>query len=82
MDDRANNKFPEPIEASGKDPVLVGRIRNDLSLKDPKMGIELFVSGDQIRKGVGVLFIAVVHINYYPSQAALNGIQILELLLK
>lgn len=65
VDDRANNKFPEPIEASGQDPVLVGRIRNDISLADPKFGIELFVSGDQIRKG-----------------AALNGIQILELLLK
>jgi aspartate-semialdehyde dehydrogenase len=65
MDDRAANKFPEPIDASDKNDVLVGRLRNDLSLKNPALGLEMFVSGDQIRKG-----------------AALNGIQIMELLQK
>ena len=64
VDDRVKNKFPEPIDASSKNNVMVGRLRYDLSLKNPKMGLEMFVSGDQIRKG-----------------AALNGIQILELLL-
>src|SRR5206468_2876090 len=50
VDDRAGNHFPMPIEASGQDNVLVGRIRQDMSREDGK-GIEMFVSGDQIRKG-------------------------------
>ena len=50
VDDRAANHFPMPAEASGQDNVLVGRIRQDVSQPDG-CGIELFVSGDQIRKG-------------------------------
>lgn len=50
VDDREKNHFPMPIEASGQDDVLVGRIRQDQSREDGR-GIELFVSGDQIRKG-------------------------------
>ncbi len=44
------NHFPMPLEASGQDDVLVGRIRRDIS-RDDGRGIDLFVSGDQIRKG-------------------------------
>jgi len=50
VDDRENNHFPMPLEASGQDDVLVGRIRQDMS-RDDGRGIELFVSGDQVRKG-------------------------------
>jgi aspartate-semialdehyde dehydrogenase len=50
VDDKEKNHFPMPLEASGQDDVLVGRIRQDISRDDGK-GIELFVSGDQIRKG-------------------------------
>ena len=50
VDDRANNHFPMPIETSGGDDVLVGRIRQDISQPDGR-GIELFVCGDQLRKG-------------------------------
>jgi aspartate-semialdehyde dehydrogenase len=50
VDDREGNHFPMPLEASGQDEVLVGRIRQDISREDGR-GIELFVSGDQIRKG-------------------------------
>ena len=50
IDDREKNHFPMPLEASGQDNVLVGRIRQDISREDGR-GIELFVSGDQIRKG-------------------------------
>lgn len=50
VDDVARNHFPMPIEASGQDDVLVGRIRQDMS-RDDGRGIELFVAGDQIRKG-------------------------------
>jgi aspartate-semialdehyde dehydrogenase len=50
VDDVAKNHFPMPLEASDQDLILVGRIRQDMS-RDDGRGIELFVSGDQIRKG-------------------------------
>ncbi|HEX8520825.1 MAG TPA: aspartate-semialdehyde dehydrogenase [Tepidisphaeraceae bacterium] len=50
VDDVAGNHFPMPQEASGQDDVLVGRIRQDISREDGR-GIDLFVSGDQLRKG-------------------------------
>ncbi len=53
VDDREKNYFPMPIDASGKDDVLVGRIRQDVSQPDGR-GIELFVSGDQLRKGAAL----------------------------
>lgn len=50
VDDPSANHFPMPLEASGQDNVLVGRIRQDRS-RDDGRGIEIFVAGDQIRKG-------------------------------
>jgi len=53
VDDRERSHFPMPIEADGKDDVLVGRIRSDISRPDGR-GIELFVCGDQLRKGAAL----------------------------
>jgi len=53
VDDRQANYFPMPLDASGKDEILVGRIRRDISQPDGR-GIEMFVSGDQIRKGAAL----------------------------
>ncbi len=53
VDDAAGNRFPMPIEASGRDEVLIGRIRQDASHPD-RRGIDLFVSGDQLRKGAAL----------------------------
>jgi aspartate-semialdehyde dehydrogenase len=50
VDNPDANHFPMPLEASHQDLVLVGRIRQDMS-RDDGRGIDLFVSGDQIRKG-------------------------------
>jgi aspartate-semialdehyde dehydrogenase len=50
VDNVEKNHFPMPLEASGQDDVLVGRIRQDIS-RDDGRGIDLFVSGDQVRKG-------------------------------
>jgi len=50
VDNVTANHFPMPLEASHQDDVLVGRIRQDMS-RDDGRGIDLFVSGDQIRKG-------------------------------
>jgi aspartate-semialdehyde dehydrogenase len=64
VDDVERNYFPMPKDASGQDPILVGRIRQDVS--DPSgRSIAMFVAGDQLLKG-----------------AALNAVQIAELLLK
>lgn len=56
VDDRAANRFPTPLKASGGDDVLVGRIRPDLSSthasgNDQYTEFNLFVAGDQLRKG-------------------------------
>ncbi|KAG2437349.1 hypothetical protein HXX76_006004 [Chlamydomonas incerta] len=64
INDRQNNRFPTPLDATTKDNVFVGRVRRDISRDDNK-GLDLFVCGDQIKKG-----------------AALNAVQIAELLLK
>jgi aspartate-semialdehyde dehydrogenase len=50
VDNIDKNHFPMPLEATGQDDVLVGRIRQDIS-RDDGRGIDLFVSGDQLRKG-------------------------------
>ena len=53
VDDREKNLFPMPKIASGRDPVYVGRIRRDLSQPEG-MGLDLFVCGDQLRKGAAL----------------------------
>lgn len=51
VDDRGANHFPMPIEASGQNDVLVGRLRCDPS--EPR-GVCFFVSGDQLLKGAAL----------------------------
>jgi len=53
VDDREASYFPMPLDATGQDDILVGRIRSDVSQPDG-CGIEMFVSGDQIRKGAAL----------------------------
>ncbi|MHC4124249.1 MAG: aspartate-semialdehyde dehydrogenase [Planctomycetota bacterium] len=53
IDDRENNRFPMPIDATGKDDVFVGRIRQDESIPDNR-GINIWVAGDQLRKGAAL----------------------------
>lgn len=53
INDRANNRFPTPLDASTKDDVYVGRVRRDISRGDAK-GLDLFVCGDQIKKGAAL----------------------------
>ncbi len=51
VEDWQSNYFPMPIDATGQDPVLVGRIRQDIS---HDCGLELWLCGDQIRKGAAL----------------------------
>jgi aspartate-semialdehyde dehydrogenase len=53
IDDRQHNRFPMPIDATGKDDIFVGRIRQDLSIPENR-GINLWVAGDQLRKGAAL----------------------------
>jgi aspartate-semialdehyde dehydrogenase len=63
VDERRAGGYPTPVtHAAGRDPVFVGRIREDIS--HPR-GLSLWVVADNIRKG-----------------AALNAVQIAELLVK
>jgi aspartate-semialdehyde dehydrogenase len=63
IDERKNGGYPTAVtDSSGNDDVFVGRIREDIS---HPMGIDLWVVGDNVRKG-----------------AALNSVQIAELLVK
>ncbi|WP_265263718.1 aspartate-semialdehyde dehydrogenase [Spirulina subsalsa] len=51
VEDWQQNYFPMPMDATGEDDVLVGRIRQDLS---HACGLELWLCGDQIRKGAAL----------------------------
>jgi aspartate-semialdehyde dehydrogenase len=50
-DDPATSEFPTPVDVVGTDPSWVGRVRQ--SLDDPRT-IELFVCGDNLRKGAAL----------------------------
>jgi aspartate-semialdehyde dehydrogenase len=50
-DDPEQGVFPTPADVAGTDPTLVGRIRQ--SMDDPRT-LELFVSGDNLRKGAAL----------------------------
>ena len=53
VDDRVRNYFPMPIDASGQDDVLVGRIRRDLS-DSSGHSISMFAAADQLLKGAAL----------------------------
>jgi len=44
---------PTPLRAAGRDPSLVGRVRQDPGVPDGR-GLALFVSGDNLRKGAAL----------------------------
>ncbi|MBO4994374.1 MAG: aspartate-semialdehyde dehydrogenase [Muribaculaceae bacterium] len=51
IDDPANKKYPMPLDIADKDPVYVGRIRQDLT---HPCGLSFWVVGDQIKKGAAL----------------------------
>lgn len=51
VDTPVENKYPMPLDIAGKDPVYVGRIRQDLT--NPN-GLSFWVVGDQIKKGAAL----------------------------
>ena len=59
VDDPANNIFPVPLDTTGKDDCLVGRIRNNLVLDN---ALDLWVVGDQVRKGAALNAVQIAEI--------------------
>lgn len=51
VDEPQSLKYPMPIDASGKDDCMVGRIREDFTVP---AGLSFWVVGDQLRKGAAL----------------------------
>jgi len=67
MDDPAQQLYPMPLDAAGRDEVFVGRIRPDLAVEN---GLNLWAVGDQIRKGAALNAIQIAE--YLLSEGALG----------
>jgi aspartate-semialdehyde dehydrogenase len=51
VDDFASGVYPKPLDSAGRDPVYVGRIRNDIGNAG---GIQMWVVADNLRKGAAL----------------------------
>ena len=51
IDEPWNAKYPTPVDAAGKDPVYVGRIRKDLVFEN---GLVLWIAADNLRIGAAL----------------------------
>ena len=51
MDEPAEGVYPMPLDMAGKDPVYVGRLREDLAVPG---GVTFWTVGDQIKKGAAL----------------------------
>lgn len=59
VDDPANNVFPVPLDTTGKDDCLVGRVRKSTVLEN---ALDLWVVGDQVRKGAALNAVQIAEI--------------------
>jgi aspartate-semialdehyde dehydrogenase len=59
IDERKDGGYPTAIDASGTDPVYVGRIREDISHPN---GLNLWVVADNVRKGAALNSIQIAEI--------------------
>jgi aspartate-semialdehyde dehydrogenase len=55
---------PNPLLATGRDPVFVGRVRRDPTVEH---GLALFVSGDNLRKGAALNAIQIAEVLWSPQ---------------
>lgn len=61
LEDYIQNRFPMPIDATGKDSIFCGRIREDLSQKNT---LDLWVVGDQLLKGAALNAVQIAEMLY------------------
>jgi aspartate-semialdehyde dehydrogenase len=52
---------PNPLVATGRDPVFVGRVRRDPTVEH---GLALFVTGDNLRKGAALNAVQIAEVLY------------------
>ena len=64
---------PNPLEATGRDAVFVGRVRPDPTVKH---GLALFVSGDNLRKGAALNAVQIAEL--LPARAQTRRKRVLE----
>ena len=70
VDEPSRGRYPQPIEAAGRDPVYVGRIRADSSLEG---GIALWIVADNLRKGAALNAVQVAELVFTGSTASAGG---------
>ena len=63
VDDVTHGRYPTPVDAAGRDEVLVGRIRKDESSAN---GLVLWVCGDNLRKGAATNAIQIAELLTLP----------------
>jgi aspartate-semialdehyde dehydrogenase len=51
VDDPAHLQYPTPLAAEGRDPVYVGRIREDVTIAN---GLDIWIVADNLRKGAAL----------------------------
>ena len=51
VDEPERGRYPTPLQAAGRDAVLVGRARRDLT---DARALEFFVASDNLRKGAAL----------------------------
>ena len=59
VDNPANNEYPMPLDAQGRDEVFVGRIRRDESQIN---SINLWIVADNLRKGAATNAVQIVEL--------------------
>lgn len=59
VDDTSKGEFPVPLDTTGKDDCLVGRIRKNLVLDN---ALDIWVVGDQVRKGAALNAVQIAEI--------------------
>lgn len=72
LDDRVKGRFPTSLAATGVDDVLIGRIRPDASLPAENgrfSGFDLFLCGDQLRKGAALNAVQIAECLVSPDRA-------------
>ena len=61
------SEVPNPLAATGQDPVFVGRVRRDPTVPH---GLVLFVTGDNLRKGAALNAVQVAEVLVRQRQPA------------
>ena len=70
FEDRSQNRWATPMDASGRDPVLVGRIRRDISQSNT---LDLWLVSDQLLKGAALNAVQIAELLQFGRQGDGQG---------